>query len=67
MRRCLRCGGEIEDTRTARAKYCVSCSNKSGSLSVMGVMREVNQLRNMVIKLQCNLWELEKIIKEETK
>ena len=62
---CKRCGGQIEDMRTNSAKYCISCSSKDDRLSITGVMREINRLHNMFVKLQCNFWELEKIIKKE--
>jgi reverse gyrase len=62
---CQRCGGEIEDMRTNSAKYCIACSSKDDRLSITGVMREINRLHNMFVKLQCNFWELEKIIKKE--
>lgn len=62
---CNRCGGQIEDIRTGNAKYCISCSSKDDRLSITGVMREINRLHNMMVKLQCNFWELEKIIKKE--
>ena len=64
---CKRCGGQIESIRTRGAKYCISCAGKDDRLSVNGVMREINRLHNMMVKLQCNFWELEKIIKKEKK
>jgi len=62
-RTCQRCGGQIEDMRTNSAKYCISCSSKDDRLSITGVMREINRLHNMFVKLQCNFWELEKCLK----